>query len=107
MQQHGDVEFLFGQLGEDLGALRFVGRVDVEVLRLAAEFLDVAANLGHVLEAGLAVEVDAGDVVARLGERTRRAFTKSTGCPQNEGPFRALGLRVCVVWHGDIIADIR
>ena len=51
MQQDGDVELLLGELIEDLVALLFVGGVDVEVLRLTAQFFDVAADLGDMLEA--------------------------------------------------------
>jgi glucose-6-phosphate dehydrogenase assembly protein OpcA len=87
MQQHRDVELLFGQLGQDFVALLFVGRVDVEVLRLTAEFLDVAANLGHVLQARLAVEVHADDVVPRLRERARGALAESTRGAKDQGPL--------------------
>ena len=57
-----------------------------------------------MLEAGLAVQVDADDVVPRLRERPRRSFTEPAGRPENQRPFGRLYLRVCVVWHGDIIA---
>ena len=107
MQQHGDVELLFGELIKDLVALLFVGGVDVEVLRLAAGFLQVAADLGHVLEARLAVQVHAHDIIAGLRERPGRPFPKPARGPQDERPLRSFYLRVCGVWHGDIIADIR
>src|SRR5213592_1812038 len=51
------------------------------------QFLDVAADLGDMLEAGLAVQVDADDVVPRLRERPRRSFTEPAGRPENQRPF--------------------
>src|SRR6267378_4929460 len=104
MQQDRDVQSLLRELAEYLVALLFVGRVDVEVLRLTAEPLDIAADLGDMLEAGFAVQVDADDVVPRLRERPRRSLTEPAGCSENQGPFGRLYLGVCVVWHGDIIA---
>src|SRR5437867_3958339 len=109
MQQHRDVQSLLRELAEHLVALLLVGCVDVEILRLAGPpapppFLDVAADLGSLLVSALPGAVDADDVVPRLRERPRRSFTEPAGRPENQRPFGRLYLRVCVVWHGDIIA---
>ena len=107
MQQHGHVQFLLRELRQDFVALLLVGGVDVEVLRLAAEFFYVAADFGDVLESRLAVQVHARDIIARLREGPGRAFAESTRGPENERPFRSLHLGVCSVWHGGIIAPIQ
>ena len=107
VQQHGYVELLFREVRQNLVALFFIGRIDVEVQRLAPEPLDVAADLGDVLHARLAVQVDAHDIIASLRQRPGRPLPEPARGTQDERPLRSLYLRVCDVWHGDIIADIR
>src|SRR5258705_12223150 len=102
-----DFQLRLGELRQLLVAFRFVGGVDVEVLVLATKLLDVAANLGDVLEARLAVEVDTHDIIARLGEGACRPFAETARGPENERPFRSSYLRVCGVWHGGKIAAPR
>ena len=64
------------------------------------------ADPGHMLEARLAVQVNAHDIIASLRERPGCSLPEPARGPQDESPLRSFYLRVCGVWHGDIIADI-
>jgi len=60
------------------------------------------------IETITSAQVDAVlDETAASFQALGRPFPEAARGPQDESPLRSFYLRMCGVWHGDIIADIR
>ncbi len=88
MQEHANLSvahLLADRLDRRL-ALRLVGRVDVEELRLAPHRFDLALQIRHVSQPRASIQVHPDDVHPTLGERERHALTEPAGCSEDQGP---------------------